>query len=440
MTYEEALDYIHGLYWRGKKSGLEKTRELSALCGNPEKGLQFVHIAGTNGKGSTAAMLASICRSAGLKTGLYTSPYIVRYNERIQVDGEEIPDERLAVLTGELAQAAESMETPPSEFEFGTVLAFLYFRECHCDIVILETGLGGMFDSTNVIGSPLLCIITALGFDHTAQLGSTMREIAQAKAGIIKKGATVVFYGENEEGEEVLRERCKELSVPLFLPDFKEIVPERPGKLSLSDGDREESCQCFSYRQWKHMTLALPGLYQQKNAALVLLAVEQLRQRGISLSEEAVRKGFRTVRWQARLEAVSDRPLLLVDGSHNPQGMKATVESLRQYFPGRSFQFIFGVMADKEVEAIASVFLPFAKKVYVTAPDMPRAMKAEELLLLCKRLSGETGDPELVLCPTTEEALRKALEEKEDEVIAAVGSLYLAGEIKKRLQHRAQPF
>lgn len=440
MKYEEALDYIHGLYWRGKKSGLEKTRELSALCGNPERELQFVHIAGTNGKGSCAAMLASVCQSAGLKTGLYTSPYIVRYNERIQVDGEEIPDERLAALTKELSQAAESMETPPSEFEFGTVLAFLYFRECHCDIVILETGLGGTFDSTNVISRPLLCIITALGFDHTGQLGSTMREIAQAKAGIIKKGTTVLFYGENAEGEEVLRERCKELSVPLFLPDFSEIVPERQGRLSLSGRDAEESCQCFSYRQWRHVTLALPGLYQQKNAALVLLAVEQLCQKGLSLPEEAVRNGLQTVRWQARLEAVSDRPLLLVDGSHNPQGMKATVESLHHYFPGRKLQFIFGVMADKEVEAIASIFLPYAKKVYVTAPAMPRAMKAEELLTLCERLLGETGRPELVLCPTTEEALKEALDEEEDEVIAAVGSLYLAGEIKKRLQHGTQPF
>lgn len=440
MTYEEALDYIHGLYWRGKKSGLEKTRELSALCGNPERELQFVHIAGTNGKGSCAAMLASVCLRAGLKTGLYTSPYIVRYNERIQVDGEEIPDERLAALTEKLSQAADSMETPPSEFEFGTVLAFLYFQECHCDIVILETGLGGTFDSTNVISSPLLCIITALGFDHTGQLGSTMREIAQAKAGIIKKGAAVVFYGENEEGEEVLRERCKELSVPLFLPDFSEIVLERQGRLSLSGRDTEESCQCFSYRQWKHVTLALPGLYQQKNAALVLLAVEKLRERGLFLPEEAVRRGLGTVRWQARLEAVSDRPLLLVDGSHNPQGMRATVESLRSYFPGRKLQFIFGVMADKEAETIASIFLPYAKRVYVTAPAMPRAMRADELFALCERLSGGTGRPELVLCPATEEALRKALNEKEDEVIAAVGSLYLAGEIKKRLQHGTQPF
>ncbi|MGN1083977.1 MAG: bifunctional folylpolyglutamate synthase/dihydrofolate synthase, partial [Lachnospiraceae bacterium] len=370
--------------------------------------------------------------SAGLKTGLYTSPYIVRYNERIQVDNEEIPDERLAELTGYLAERTEKMEVPPSEFEFGTVLAFLYFLEERCDIVILETGLGGMFDSTNVVQNPLLCIITALGFDHTAQLGSTMTEIAQAKAGIIKSGAPVVFYGENKEGEEVIRKRCEELAVPLVIPEFEKIISERIGMLGAFSGEeKEEDFQRFSYKQWKHITLALPGLYQQKNAALVLEATEQLKNLGLPLGEEAVRNGLRTVRWQARLEVLKKEPLLLADGSHNPQGMQATVESLRQYFPGRKLQFIFGAMADKEVETMAALFLPLAKKVYVTAPTVPRAMKAETLLALCKRLVPERERTEFVLCPTVETALAAAAAEDAGEVIVAVGSLYLAGEIKK---------
>ncbi|MCH5272417.1 MAG: bifunctional folylpolyglutamate synthase/dihydrofolate synthase [Lachnospiraceae bacterium] len=432
MTYKEALEYIHGLYWRGKKNGLEKTKELLELCGHPENGLRFVHIAGTNGKGSCAAMLASVCQSAGLKTGLYTSPYIVRYNERILVNGEEIPDGRLAALTEYLAEFVEKMEVPPSEFEFGTVLAFLYFQEQQCDIVILETGLGGTFDSTNVIQNPLLCIITTLGLDHTKQLGNTITEIAQAKAGIIKRGAPVVFYGETKEGEAVIRSRCEELSVPLVLPDFKEIVPERIGTPAMpGEQGKEENCQQFSYKQWQHITLALCGLYQQKNAALVLEAAELLRTKGLGISSEAMRKGLRTVHWQARLEVLRNNPLLLVDGSHNPQGMRATVESLRQYFPERKLQFIFGVMADKEPEALAELFLPLAKKVYVTAPAVPRAMKAEELLALCERLVPEPGRTEFVLCPTVESALAASAEEAPDEVIAAVGSLYLAGEIKK---------
>ncbi|MBQ9767450.1 MAG: bifunctional folylpolyglutamate synthase/dihydrofolate synthase [Lachnospiraceae bacterium] len=431
MTCEEALEYIHSLYWRGKKSGLEKTKELLDLCGHPERGLRCVHIAGTNGKGSTAAMLASICKSAGYRVGLYTSPYIVRYNERIQVDNEEISDERLSVLTEQLSGYVEQMEVPPSEFEFGTVLAFSYFKEQQCDLVILETGLGGAFDSTNVIEEPLLCIITALGFDHTAQLGNTMTEIAQAKAGIIKYGVPVVFYGENDEGEAVIRKRCIECHSELVLPSFEVLVSEEIGAFGTEETGRFH--QKFSYKERKHMTLALPGLYQQKNAAVVLEAVDVLKKRGISISEENVREGLALVYWQARLEVLSEHPLLLADGSHNPQGMQATVESLGQYFPEKKLQFIFGAMADKELTTMISLFLPLAKKVYVTAPSMPRAMKAEELTELCKRGCEGEEQPEFVLCPKVADALSLVKKEDPDEVVVLIGSLYLVGEAKNLL-------
>ncbi len=423
MTYKESLDYIHSLYWRGKKSGLEKTKELLDLCGHPERELRCIHIAGTNGKGSTAAMLDSVCRCAGIRTGLYTSPYIVRYNERIQADGQQIPDETLARLTEYLADLAEQMEVPPSEFEFGTVLAFLYFKEKQCDLVILETGLGGMFDSTNVVERPLLCIITALGLDHTAQLGTTMKEIADAKAGIIKPGVPVVFYGENTDGEEVIGERCRECNAAFSMPDFSRLVSNRLGTVTES--------QNFSYGKWAHMELSLPGLYQQKNAAVVLEAIEQLRLRGIMIPEEAVREGLRTVRWPARLEVLWEKPLLLADGSHNPQGMQATIESLRQYFPDRKLVFIFGAMADKELDVMIPMFLPLAKKVFITAPSMPRAMKPEELLAVCKEHSSEDDAPEFVVCPQVKDALFLAGQEDADEVIVAIGSLYLVGEIKQ---------
>lgn len=425
MTYEEALEYIHSLYWRGKKSGLEKTKELLELCGHPERELRCIHIAGTNGKGSTAAMLDSICRCAGIKTGLYTSPYIVRYNERIQVAGRQIPDDTLARLTEYLSGLVERMEVPPSEFEFGTVLAFLYFKEQKCDLVILETGLGGSFDSTNVIEQPLLCVITALGLDHTAQLGNTMEEIAKAKAGIIKQGVPVVFYGDNEAGEAVVGKRCKECDAVLVMPSFAEIKTEAVGTVF--------EFQRFSYKQWAHTELSLPGLYQQKNAAVVLEAVEQLRLLGIGLSETAVREGLRTVYWQARLEVLREEPLLLVDGSHNPQGMQATVESLRQYFPDRKLAFIFGAMADKELDVMIPMFLPLAKKVYLTAPSMPRAMKPEDLLTVCKKNCNEADAPEFVVCPQVKDALYLAEQEGKAGVIVAIGSLYLVGEIKQIL-------
>lgn len=423
MTYNEALDYIHSLYWRGKKSGLEKTKELLDLCGHPERELRCIHIAGTNGKGSTAAMLDSICRCAGIKTGLYTSPYIVRYNERIQADGQQIPDETLARLTEYLAGLVEQMEVPPSEFEFGTVLAFLYFMEQQCELVILETGLGGTFDSTNVVEHPLLCIITALGLDHTAQLGNSMKEIAEAKAGIIKPGVPVVFYGDNKDGEEVVQERCKECNATLTMPDFTKLVSENVGTVF--------ERQTFSYGVWEHVELALPGLYQQKNAAVVLEAVERLRRLGIELTEDTVREGLCKVYWQARLEVLREEPLLLADGSHNPQGMQATVESLRQYFPDRKLCFIFGAMADKELDVMIPMFLPLAKKVYITAPSMPRAMKPEKLLAVCKELCDGADAPEFVVCPQVKDALSLAEQEDEEEVIVAIGSLYLVGEIKQ---------
>ena len=425
MTYDKALEYIHSLYWRGKKSGLEKTKELLDLCGHPERELRCIHIAGTNGKGSTAAMLDSVCRCAGIKTGLYTSPYIVRYNERIQADGQQIPDETLARLTAYLAEKAEQMEVPPSEFEFGTVLAFLYFKEQKCDLVILETGLGGTFDSTNVIEHPLLCIITALGLDHTVQLGATIAEIAEAKAGIIKPEVPVVFFGESEAGEEVIRKRCGECNSPLIMPEFIKLVSEQVGTVF--------DCQTFSYKTWEHTELSLTGLYQQKNAAVVLEAVERLRLLGVNLPEAAVREGLRTVFWQARLEVLREEPLLLVDGSHNPQGMQATVESLKRYFPEKKLQFIFGAMADKELDCMVPMFLPLAKKVYITAPSMPRAMKPEELLAVCKANCSGTVVPEFVLCPQVKEALTLAEQEEKEEIIVAIGSLYLVGEIKQVL-------
>ena len=426
MTYKEALEYIHSLYWRGKKSGLLKTKELLELCGHPERELRFVHIAGTNGKGSTAAMLDSICRCAGIKTGLYTSPYIVRYNERIQAEGQQIPDETLVRLTEYLAGLTEQMEVPPSEFEFGTVLAFLYFKEQGCDLVILETGLGGAFDSTNVIENPLLCIITALGFDHTAQLGSTMSEIAEAKAGIIKSGVPVVFYGDNKEGESVIRRCCEAKEAALFMPDFEMLVCESVG------GVKEP--QIFSYKDRKKLSLALRGLYQQKNAAVVLEAVEQLRLQGVVLPEPAIREGLCRVVWQARLEVLRERPLLLADGSHNPQGMEATVESLRCFFPGKRLQFVFGAMTDKELDVMLPMFLPLAKKVYLTAPSMPRAEAPEKLLLLCKGLCIPEEKPEFVICPKIRDVLPYLQMEPEDEIIIVIGSLYLVGELKQVLQ------
>lgn len=427
MNYQEAITYIHNLSWNGKGSGIERTKELLIRCGRPERSLKVIHIAGTNGKGSTAAMLSSVFQAAGYKTGLYTSPYIVRYNERIQMDGAEIPDEELAALTEELSCFVPEMSCPPNEFEFGTALAFLYFARKHCEYVVLETGLGGLLDPTNIIEKPLLCIITALGFDHTALLGKTMQEISAAKAGIIKQDVPVVFYGEDDTALTVIEKRCRELSAKLTVPDFSKLIVIENG--SFSEDGSNGFHQRFSYRGFPEITLSLPGLYQQKNTAVVLEAVFALRKEGVLLPDRAVVEGLSSVQWPARLETLFHSPLILADGSHNPQGMRATMESLTAYFPGRELTFVFGVMEDKELSAMLPLFLPHAKKVIVTEPELKRAMKAEKLLGRIKEVCKK--ETVLVLCPNVSDAVSLAKKEPKDEVVVIIGSLFLVGEAKR---------
>ena len=286
MTYEEALKYIHSVNWVGSKLGLERTRELLGKLGRPHEQLKFIHIAGTNGKGSTAAMLASILERAGYRTGLYTSPFINRFNERMQVNGEQIPDAVLAELTERIQPYADAMEDAPTEFELITALAMEYFLQEKCDIVVLEAGMGGELDSTNVIGAPEAAVIAAMGLDHVKELGPAMADIARAKAGIIKAGGAVVSYGGNPEADEVFARTCRERGAVLRSPDFLQIVP---GPFGL-DGQR------FSYGPWTDLQIPLAGRYQLNNAAVVLETVAVLRERGWAISDAAVRQGLAATR------------------------------------------------------------------------------------------------------------------------------------------------
>ena len=251
MNAEQAIAYIHSVCWKGSIPGLARTQELLEKMGNPEKKLKFVHIAGTNGKGSTAAMTASILNKAGYRTGLYTSPYIYRFHERIQVDGVEISDEDLTEITEYVKPLADSMAQSPTEFELVCCIAFEYFYRKKCDIVVLEVGMGGELDSTNIIDVPEAAVIMAMGLDHVKELGPTMADIARAKAGIIKEGGDVVIYGGNPEADPVFEEVCAQRSAKLHKADFSAIVP---GPFGL-DG------QSFSYGAWKDLQIPLVGVY-----------------------------------------------------------------------------------------------------------------------------------------------------------------------------------
>ena len=417
MTYKEALKYIHSVNWVGSKLGLERTRELLEKLGNPQKELKFIHIAGTNGKGSTAAMLSSILERAGYRTGLYTSPFINRFNERMQVNGEQIPDGTLAELTDHIRPYADAMEDAPTEFELITALAMEYFRRERCDIVVLEVGMGGELDSTNVIDTPEAAVIAAMGLDHVKELGPTMADIARAKAGIIKPGCAVVSYGGNPEADLVFEQVCRERGASLHRPDFSKIVP---GGFGL-DG------QSFSYGGWTDLRIPLVGRYQMNNAAVVLETVEVLRSRGWQIPDGAVRQGLEHTRWPARFEVLRRDPVFIVDGGHNPHGIRATAESLTRLFPGRKITFVTGVMADKDVESILGLIVPLAEQFFTVRPENPRAMKAEELAQRIRALGARA-----TACGSVADGVAKAIAaEGADGVACALGSLYMSGEVRE---------
>ena len=416
MTYEEALSYIHSICWKGSKLGLDRTRELLGKLDDPQKELKFIHIAGTNGKGSTAAMLSSILEEAGYRVGLYTSPFINRFNERMQVNHQPIPDEELAALTEYVRPHADAMADSPTEFELITALAMVWFARQKCDIVVLEVGMGGELDSTNIIDVPEAAMIAAMGLDHVKELGPTMADIARAKAGIIKEGGRVVSYGGNPEADEVIAAVCRARNASLCQPDFSAIVP----------GDFSLEGQTFSYKGWRGLRIPLVGAYQMNNAAVVLETVEVLRQRGWSVSDEAVRQGLADTRWPARFEVLRRDPVFIVDGGHNPHGIRATAESLSRLFPGRKITFVTGVMADKDVEHILGLIVPLADQFFTVRPDNPRAMDAGEL---ARRI--EAMGAKATACASVRDGVDRAIQaEGPHGVACALGSLYMSGEVR----------
>ena len=420
MTYEEALAYIHSVTWRGSKLGLDRTHELCARAGDPQRKLRFLHIAGTNGKGSTAAMLAAILSDAGYTVGLYTSPFITRFNERMQINGEQIGDEELAELTAWLKPLADGMANHPTEFEMITVLGFEYFLRHNCDVVVLEVGLGGELDSTNVIDVPELAVITNIGLDHTRELGPTIADVARAKAGIIKENGDVVIYGGNAEADAVLTAACDANGARLIRTvhdDIHNVVCSLDG-LTMDFGER------------KGLHIALVGAYQAHNAAVVLTAVDALRRKGWHIPEEAVRSGLLRVAWPARFEVLTRAPLFLADGGHNPQGVQAAVDAIRAVLPGERIAFLLGVMADKDVAHMLEKIAPVGSAFFTVTPHNSRAMPANEL---AERL-GALGC-EAMACEDIGEGVRRAWDSAKENGGAAfaLGSLYLLGDVRNEV-------
>ena len=415
MNVNEALTYIHSISWMGSIPGLGRTQALLEKMGNPEKKLKFIHIAGTNGKGSTAAMLAAILQNAGYRTGLYTSPYILRFNERMQVNGASIADGELAQITEFVQPLADALAEHPTEFELVTCIAMEYFARQKCDIVVLEVGLGGEFDSTNVIDAPEAAVIVNIGLDHMSVLGDTVEEIAKAKAGIIKPGCDCVLYAQEASVEAVIAQACATANARLHRAGMDELRLLSHGL----DGQR------FDWKDLSALHLPLLGEHQLHNASVVLTTIEVLRGRGWNISEDAVRRGLTEVTWPGRFQLMRRDPLFIIDGGHNPQCLEALVQAIRDYLPGQKLTFLCGCMADKDYAEMFGELAPYAKEFVTITPNNPRSLSADALAKSLRERGMIASS-----CATIADGVRTAIERAgSNGAVCACGSLYMISDV-----------
>lgn len=422
MNYNEAMEFIHSVSNYFCKPGLSRIKHLCSALGNPQDSLNFVHIAGTNGKGSTCAFLSNILKNAGYTVGTYSSPYILRFNERISVNVEPISDLDLSEICQKVKLICEHMEDKPTEFEIITAIAFEYFKNRNCDIVVLECGLGGRLDATNVIKSPLISVITGIDFDHQNFLGDTIELISAEKSGIIKEGRPVLWCGNNKKALEVIRKQANSKASDLYINDKKiEII------------HADLSGTVFNFEGFKNLKISMLGTYQPKNASNAITAAQILRGIGFNIPDSAIIDGLNNTKWPARFEKLNEAPLIIFDGSHNPQGVTATVESIKQYFGDKKVNILSGVMKDKDYTFIAEAIGTVANKVYCVTVNNPRSLKAEDY----HKVFAENSIPSEYF-KKIETALNTAIKNSLENNIPLIcmGSLYLYSNIYEILNEQ----
>lgn len=423
MTYEEARQYLDNATLRGSILGLESITTLLSYLGDPQDDLKVVHISGTNGKGSTLAFISTILKAAGYKVGRYISPTVICYEERIQVNEEYITNEALTRLTELVSHAVERMEREkgysPTAFEIETAIAFLYYRECGCDIVVLECGMGGDTDATNVVKTTLVSVIASVSMDHMGFLGNTLGEIASHKAGIIKKGIPVVTTRQKPEAMESIRKKAYESGSALTVADAGKAYDIRSQDLRLHFS---YNCTKGSYRD---LETGLCGAYQIENALLAIEACEALKDLGYSISEEDIRRGLKDTVWIGRFTKIHDDPVIIIDGAHNEAAALKLAETLEMYFTNRKLMYIMGVLKDKEYDRILDIMLPYASKVVTVTPPNPRALSAKDLADIIS-----SRNVCAVPAGSIKEAVIKAIDTAtQDTAILCFGSLYYLGDI-----------
>ncbi len=429
MNYPECLHYLDelGHELRGVKFGLEAITKILGSLGDPHRRYPTAIVAGTNGKGSTSAILASILRHAGYRTGLYTSPHLVRVNERMQVNGQEISDQDFAQSFSAIRETVDSLlaqkflESRPSFFEFLTAAAFLHFARARVDFAVLEVGMGGRLDATNIT-EPRVAVITNIDLDHQQFLGTTRAEIAWEKAGVIKPGRPVVSACADPEAATVIRRRAEELGAPLVDTASLARISNLRDRRGCYEFDFALNGDCFS-----NLLLPLRGRFQVENATAAITAVCQLRREGLRIPHSAILEGLRNASWPGRLEKIGERPLVLLDGAHNPAGAREVAAFVQEHLAGRKLRLVYASMRDKAIGEISEILFPLAVEIYLTQPDQLRAATPQEILSAV-RFNPERMFVELDPARALERAIGAS--SAEDAVLAA-GSLFLVGALKE---------
>ena len=429
MNYQEALDFIHGTYKFGSKLGLENVTYLLELLGRPQDKLKIIHIAGTNGKGSSASFLHGVLKEAGYRVGLYTSPYLQFFTERIQINGVNIPEDRLAELTGIVRDKIEIMvaegRNHPTEFEVVTALALLYYAEENIDFLVLEVGLGGRLDATNVVDNPLVSVITPIGYDHMQYLGDTLEQIAFEKGGIIKTNGFTVTYPQTDGVIEVFESLCKDKNNKLFITSLDGI------EIKYSGIDSQLFSAAILGKEYKDIEIKLAGLHQIYNCCNALTAIEVLRrERGLDISDGAIYKGLLETRWPGRMEVLKEAPLTIIDGAHNIHGAEALKVNIEKLLSNYKITLVIGMLEDKDIEGFLKLVIPLVDRVVTTKPDNPRSLGAEVL----KERVLAFGKPVYAI-EDINSAIEKAIDlTGADETILFAGSLYMIGSVRSILK------
>ena len=429
MVYEEAIEFIHSTYKFGSKLGLDRIKRLMELLDNPQNCYNVIHVAGTNGKGSTCSLIHEVLVESGYKTGLFISPYLEEFTERIQINKQQIDKSSLARITALVKDKISVMISEgydhPTEFEVVTAIGFKYFQEQNIDFLVLEVGLGGRFDATNLVEKPLVCVITSISYDHMEQLGDTLEKIAFEKSGIIKEEVPVIVYPQSKIIKNVIKDAAKEKNAPVYEAD----------KNAIEIISFNITGQWFKYLKndvfyLPEIKISLLGEHQLLNTLTALLTLEIIKGKGFNISSESILKGFPNCRFPGRFEIINKNPLIILDGGHNIDGIRSFANTLKNYLKS-NVTFFFGILKDKSPEEALELLLPLAKEIYTLTPLSPRALKAPELAELIKQHSKIKVTP----LDNYEEIFPVIKNTGKNEIIAFSGSLYMIGSVRTLLRN-----